>query len=231
MKSIAIITARGGSKRIPGKNIKEFCGKPIIAYSIEAAINSNLFETVMVSTDDDVIVNIARKYGAEVPFLRSKKNSDDFATTVDVLKEVLMVYKDYDYFCCLYPTAPFVTTEKLRDSFNLFHNKNADTLIPVVEFSFPPQRGFKVEEGYLSFISSKYENMRSQDLDKVYHDVGQFYWGKVNQFLKSGKLVTDNTVSFEINAVEAQDIDNEADWQIAEIKYKYIKAQSNESNN
>ena len=135
MSCLAIITARGGSKRIPKKNIKDFCGKPIIAYSIEAAISSKLFDEVMVSTDDEEIAEIAKLYGAKVPFFRSEKNSDDFATTADVLDEVINKYKNelnkkYDYICCIYPTAPFITANKLKEVYNLLILKKADTVIP-----------------------------------------------------------------------------------------------------
>lgn len=222
MKKVAIITARGGSKRIPKKNIKEFCGKPIIAYSIKAAIESNLFDEVMVSTDDDEIAEVAQKYGAKVPFKRSSETSDDFATTADVLKEVLENYKNYDYFCCLYPTAPFVTSQKLNDSFELLKKKNADSLVPVVEFSFPPQRGLVIKEDTLSFKHPECANMRSQDLESMYHDVGQFYWGKIDNFLKNEKIISDNTVAFKIDPLEAQDIDTEVDWKLAEIKFNFL---------
>ena len=149
MRRIAIITARGGSKRIPRKNIKEFCGKPILAYSIEAALASGLFDTVMVSTDDEEIAGIAKEYGAEVPFYRSEATSNDFATTNDVLLEVLAEYEkrgeQYDVACCIYPTAPFVTSEKLKDATKRLEDSDADTIIPVVAFSYPPQRAMIVE--------------------------------------------------------------------------------------
>lgn len=148
--AVAIITARGGSKRIPRKNIKEFCGKPIIAYSIEAARDSGLFEDVIVSTDDEEIARIAREYGASVPFMRSAETSDDYAGTEDVIVEVLSCLKDdgrsYDELCCLYPTAPFVTASKLRESHGLLESINVYAVITVVQFSFTPQRGFVIEE-------------------------------------------------------------------------------------
>ncbi len=154
MSSIAIITARGGSKRIPRKNIKDFLGKPIIAYSIEAALGSGVFDEVMVSTDDEEIAEIAKKYGAKVPFFRSEATSNDFATTADVILEVLDYYnknleKTFDHFICIYPTAPFVTADKLKDAYGQFKREDADSLVPVVRFSFPPQRGFKCENGII----------------------------------------------------------------------------------
>lgn len=141
MKNIAIITARGGSKRIKNKNIREFCGKPIISYSIQAALEAGCFDSVMVSTDNDEIKDIAIQYGAEVPFMRSEESSDDYATTSDVLSEVLEEYKKrkqyYTYMCCIYPTAPFVTAKKIESAMEILCNTNADSVIPVVHFPFP----------------------------------------------------------------------------------------------
>ncbi len=142
-KAVAIITARGGSKRIPHKNIKEFCGKPILAYSIEAALASGLFDRVMVSTDDEEIAEVARKYGAEVPFLRSEKTANDYATTKDVLEEVLAEYEKrgehFDTLCCIYPTAPFVTPDRLSEAMDQLEEREGDTLLPVVRFLSAPE--------------------------------------------------------------------------------------------
>lgn len=224
MKSIAIITARGGSKRIPKKNIKEFCGKPIIAYSIEAALKANCFDTVMVSTDSEEIAEIAKSYGAEVPFLRSEATSNDYATTADVLNEVIEQYsskgEQFDFMCCIYPTAPFVTAEKLNKAINTLVENNADSLMPVVAFSFPPQRGNVIRNGKLEYQYPEFSQMRSQDLEEVYHDCGQFYVCKVDAFKESGKLVTGNTVPLIMPEEEVQDIDNLTDWVLAEVKYK-----------
>ena len=226
MRRIAIITARGGSKRIPRKNIKEFCGKPILAYSIEAALASELFDEVMVSTDDREIAGIAEQYGAKVPFLRSERTSNDFATTNDVLSEVLEEYEmrgeHYDVACCIYPTAPFVTAEKLTKAVELLEESDADTLIPVVSFSYPPQRAMIVKEGRLVFEYPEYLDSRSQDLQPHYHDVGQFYVFRTEAFLVNQKLMVGNILPFEISEMEVQDIDNETDWAIAEIKYKIM---------
>ncbi|MHB2153626.1 pseudaminic acid cytidylyltransferase [Calditrichota bacterium GD2] len=227
MTKIAIIPARGGSKRIPRKNIKDFLGKPIIAYSIGAALKSELFDEVMVSTDDKEIAEVAQRYGAKVPFMRSKKNADDFATTTDVLLEVLEEYKKRDrefvYLCCIYPTAPFVTEEKLQHSFNLMVEKNADSVIPVVRFSHPIQRALRIKENKnLEYIYPENMNKRSQDLEPAYHDAGQFYWIKIKSFLKNKFLITSKTVPFVTSEMEAQDIDNEIDWEMAKIKYKLV---------
>ena len=224
MKSIAIITARGGSKRILKKNIKEFCGKPIIAYSIEAALKSKLFDVVMVSTDSEEIAAVARHYGAEVPFMRSVKTSDDFATTVDVLQEVVSEYEKrgqtFDTVCCIYPTAPFVTATKLQAAYQTFVESRADLLQPVVAFSFPPQRAFVIREGKLVYCYPECALMRSQDLEDWYHDAGQFYLYDMAAFkYKAAKGETLDIIPFELPETEVQDIDNLTDWQLAEIKY------------
>ncbi|MFA6988648.1 MAG: pseudaminic acid cytidylyltransferase [Candidatus Gastranaerophilaceae bacterium] len=226
-KNIAIITARGGSKRIPRKNILEFCGKPIIAYSIESAINSKIFKEVMVSTDDMEIAKIAKSFGANVPFYRSEKTSNDFATTTDVIEEVLLEYQkigqNFDFVCCIYPTAPFITDEKLKKSFDLIKEKNADSVIPVTKYSYPIQRALKIENGILEMIYPENLDKRSQDLTTAYHDVGQFYWLNVNKFLKTGEFFSKSTVPIEIPESEVQDIDNVEDWKMAEIKYKVMR--------
>lgn len=229
MRKIAIITARGGSKRIPRKNIREFCGKPILAYSIEAARESGLFDTVMVSTEDREIAGIARQYGAEVPFYRSERMAGDFATTNDVLLEVLEEYgkrgAHYDLGCCIYPTAPFVTADKLKCAMERLEGSDADTLIPVVNFSYPPQRAMIVKEGRLVFEYPQYLDSRSQDLEPHYHDVGQFYLFYTEAFRKNKKLMVGNILPYVVSEMEVQDIDNQTDWEIAEIKYRFMKEQ------
>lgn len=230
MRKIAIITARGGSKRIPRKNIREFCGKPILAYSIEAAVESKLFDTVMVSTDDGEIAQIARSYGAEVPFYRSESTAGDYATTNDVLLEVLEEYEKrgehYELGCCIYPTAPFVTADKLRDAMERLENSGADTLIPVVAFSYPPQRAMIVKEGRLVFEYPQYLDSRSQDLEPHYHDVGQFYLFYTQAFKQNRKLMTGDILPYVVSELEVQDIDNLTDWEIAEIKFRLMQGQN-----
>lgn len=227
MNKIAIITARGGSKRIPRKNIKDFLGKPILAYSIEAALKSGLFDTVMVSTDDEEIASIAQKYGAEVPFYRSAETANDYATTNDVLLEVLEEYEKrgmkFEMGCCIYPTAPFVTADKLRDAMKLFQASDADSLIPVVPFSYPPKRGMVIREGKLVFEYPQYLDSRSQDLETNYHDVGQFYYFRTKAFRNNRKLMVGNILPYVVSEMEVQDIDNLTDWEIAELKYKVMK--------
>jgi pseudaminic acid cytidylyltransferase len=226
--SLAIITARGGSKRIPRKNIKSFLGKPIIAYSIEAALNSGCFNEVMVSTDDEEIAKIAISLGATVPFFRSAKASDDFSTTAEVILEVLESYKNigvhFTSACCIYPTAPFVTNEKLKSAYELLIHKKVDSVIPITEFSFPILRSFMLnEDTTIQFNWPENALKRSQDLPKSYHDCGQFYFFNVESFLESKKLVMQNTAAIVMPNTEVQDIDTEEDWTLAEIKYSFTK--------
>ena len=204
MGNICIIPARGGSKRIPRKNIKPFLGKPIITYSIEAALQSGLFDEVMVSTDDEEIAEIAKQYGAKVPFLRTAKNADDFATTFDVIEEVVLLYKEalntqFDNVCCLYSCAPFVRGETLKLAYQELENKQFDTVFPVIAFNFPIQRALSKKEGKITMIDEKNLTVRSQDLEETYHDAGQFYWCKTDKLLKGKKLLTDNTGGVQIS--------------------------------
>jgi pseudaminic acid cytidylyltransferase len=226
-KAIAIITARGGSKRIPKKNIKEFCGKPIIAYSIRAALDSGIFDEVMVSTDSEEIAEIARAYGAKVPFMRSAKTSDDFATTADVLMEVLERYQEmdrtFDVMSCIYPTAPFVTPQKLQSAYDTLTKEQAVMAMPVVAFSYPPQRSYVLNGNMLEMKWKENYNKRSQDLKKMYHDAGQFYMYQVEAFVRLKGQMTESIVPVIVDEMEVQDIDNESDWKLAELKYQMIK--------
>ncbi len=220
MSSIAIITARGGSKRIPKKNIKEFCGRPIIEYSVQAALLSGVFDEVMVSTDSEEIAQIAREAGASVPFMRSEYTSSDYATTKDVLNEVLTCYaqagKVFDEMCCIYPTAPFVTAEKLKRAHEELLKTGADSVMPVVQFSYPPQRALVLRDGMLKYQYPENFSKRSQDLEPIYHDCGQFYFYRVSADLSYN---TDSFAPIIVPETEVQDIDNESDWAIAEMKY------------
>ena len=226
-KAIAIITARGGSKRIPKKNMKEFCGKPIIAYSIRAALDSGIFDEVMVSTDSEEIAEIARAYGAKVPFMRSAKTSDDFATTADVLMEVLERYQEmdrtFDVMSCIYPTAPFVTPQKLQRAYDTLTKEQAVMAMPVVAFSYPPQRSYVLNGNMLEMKWKENYNKRSQDLEKMYHDAGQFYMYQVEAFVRLKGQMTESIVPVIVDEMEVQDIDNESDWKLAELKYQMIK--------
>lgn len=230
MNAVAIITARGGSKRIPNKNRKEFLGKPILCYSIEAALDSGLFEEVMVSTDDEEIAVIAREAGASVPFMRSAEAADDFATTDEVLLEVLAEYgkrgRNFEYMACIYPTAPFVTAEKLRNAFQILKEQNASAVMPVVRFSFPPQRGMAVRDGRLVYCYPENALKRSQDLEAVYHDCGQFYLYRTEVFRACKGDPQDGYVPMVMPETEVQDIDNPEDWEIAELKYRRMEGLS-----
>jgi len=225
--AVAVITARGGSKRIPRKNIRNFNGYPIIKYSIDAAINAGCFEEVMVSTDDAEIAGISQKFGAKIPFYRSEKTSNDFAMTADVIEEVILEYqkqgRSFDYLCCIYPTAPFINPDKLRKGFELLQERDADSAIPVVRFSYPIQRALKIENDQLTMINPENMNKRSQDLMPAFHDVGQFYWVNTERFLQTKKLFSDFTVAIEVPESEVQDIDTEEDWKIAEMKYRILR--------
>lgn len=226
MVNLAIIPARGGSKRIPRKNINLFLGKPIIAYSIEAALNSKLFDEVMVSTDDNEIAEVALKYGAKVPFFRSTKNSDDYSTTMDVIKEVLSEYniKLNTYFencCCIYPTAPLIKIEHLINGYNKLITNDYSSVFSAVEFSYPIWRGLSInEDSTVKMIWPQNLNVRSQDLQKVYHDAGQWYWFKTKKITDS--FFTGKSAIIKLDETEVQDIDNLTDWKIAELKYKTL---------
>lgn len=228
MSTIAIITARGGSKRIPRKNIKEFMGKPMLVYAIEAALSSGIFDEVMVSTDDEEIAAIACRHDAHVPFLRSDKTSNDFATTYDVLEEVVLKYreqkKEYDCVCCIYPCVPFLTGDILRDAIRAKEGKKAAALMPVVRYSFPIQRAVQVsEEGWLEYREPQNAIKRSQDLKATYHDVGMFYMIDTQTLLEEKTLAPAHTLLFEMDECCVQDIDTDEDWKLAELKYKLQK--------
>ena len=223
--NLAIIPARGGSKRIPRKNIRDFLGIPIIAYSITTALNSGLFNEVMVSTDDDEIAQIAQQYGASIPFFRSSKNADDFSTTQEVLNEVLSKYKTelgktFDFCCRIYPAAPFIRQEHLKGGFDMLLQNEVASVFPGVVFSYPIWRGVvRDEKDKVKMIWPDYANSRSQDLKKVYHDAGQWSWFRVNS---NWEQPFESSAMFEIPEIEVQDIDTETDWSIAELKYRYL---------
>lgn len=221
-KCIAIIPARGGSKRIPRKNIKNFLGKPIIVYAIESALKSELFDEVMVSTDDEEIATIAKKYGGKVPFFRSAKNADDHATTFSVLEEVLITYNSVTSAACIYPTAPFVTPEKLKQAQNLLRKNNFDTVFTAMKYGHPIERALQIDEttGKIKMIDARNMNTRSQDLKDTYHDAGQFYFFNTAPILKAKSLWTKNTGALIVDELEAQDIDTLTDWKLAELKFK-----------
>lgn len=223
MKTLALITARGGSKRIPRKNVKYFFGKPIIAWSIEVVIKSGIFDEVMVSTDDEEIAKIAKDYGAKVPFLRSNENADDKAGTEEVILEVLSNYetlnKQFDIVCCIYPTTPLMTVERLIECKNKLQIEEYDTIFPILRYGHPVQRALKMNENKIQMVWPEYEDSRTQDLEPYYHDAGQYYWLNVKQFQIRKQLFSSNSGFIELSEMEAQDIDNMDDWNLAEIKF------------
>lgn len=222
MSNLAIITARGGSKRIPRKNIKDFLGKPIIAYTIETALKSKLFSEVMVSTDNDEIAEIAKSYGASVPFMRSEKTANDFATTTDAILEVLENYDtEFENACCIYPTAPFISIKVLQHSLQQLQANRFDTVFPVVRYSYPIQRSLYTDKENIKMVWPEYLSSRSQDLEVRFHDAGQFYWFNVKTYQNKKKLFTDNSGFIELSELEVQDIDTETDWALAEFKYRF----------
>lgn len=227
-KNLCIIPARGGSKRIPRKNIQLFKGKPIISYSIVAAIESGLFDEVMVSTDDMEIAEIAQTFNASVPFMRSAENSNDFATTAAVILEVVHDYKkagkEFDNICCIYPTAPFVTSDRLLEGFEFIQN-GADSVLPILSFDYPIWRSFKMNENEcLEYNWVEFINARSQDLPKTYHDSGQWYWLKRSKLEETGKMIFENTKGIILRSFEAHDIDTLDDWKLAELKYEFLRS-------
>ena len=227
MKKIAIIPARAGSKRVPHKNIKPFLGKPMMTYPITAALDSGEFDEVMVSTDSEEFAEIARSYGAHVPFLRSAETANDYATTGDVMVEVLNKYhdlgQDFDILCCMYPAAVFVTPENLHEAIEKLIKEDADCVSPVVQYGYPPQRAYRVKpDGTYEYIHPEYERTRTQDLEPIYHDVGQYYIYNVKRFLNK-ELQTGKNLPVFMDEGMVQDIDTPADFEMAEMKYrKYI---------
>lgn len=227
MKILAIIPARGGSKRIPRKNMKKFMDKPIIAYSIESALQAKVFDEVMVSTNDQEIVKIALEYGVKVPFIRTEQTANDFATLADVVEEVVLNYEElgqkFDYICCILPTAPFLTSQRLVESLSLLVEGKYDSVTPVLRFSYPIQRALQIDSSNkLSMIWSENLKKRSQDLLPTYHDCGQFYWMRTNAFLREKSFFMKNGGAIVLLEKEVQDIDTLEDWELAELKYKIL---------
>jgi len=227
MRALCIIPARGGSKRIPRKNIKPFMGKPIIAYSIDAALKSGVFDEVMVSTDDEEIAGIARQYGASVPFMRSAEASNDYATTVDVLLEVMDRYKEkgmsFDMICCLYSTAPFVTSERLKNAVDQITD-DVDACFTIVQYSYPIQRSLRINgAGCVEMKFPEHLKSRTQDLEKVFHDAGQFYFVRAEALCREHTVWCKRTRPLILSELEVQDLDTETDWQLAEMKYQLLR--------
>ncbi len=224
MSTLAIIPARGGSKRIPKKNIKDFLGKPMISYAIEAAKNSKIFDEIMVSTDDYEIAEIAKLHGASVPFMRSEKTASDTATTFDVLNEVICEYKkqgkQFDITCCIYPCVPFLKSSTLKDA--LSKMDGFDGLMPVCKYPVPIEWAMRIENGLLVPNDRAAQNIRSQDIETKYFDVGMFYFCKTEKLYENNSMCPNRTAAYIIDESQCQDIDTMEDWNVAELKYKAL---------
>ena len=230
MTRLAIIPARGGSKRIPRKNIKEFHGKPMIAWSIQVALESGCFDEVWVSTDDEEIAAVAQVYGAKVPFLRPAYLSDDFATTADVMSHAVEEFGKInhalpDYICCLYATAPFVTKADLVQGLEkIKNNSNLNYVFSATTYPFPIQRAIKLNEyDTVEMFSPQYFNVRSQDLEEAWHDAGQFYWGTAEAWLNKAMIFSTQSRVVELPRFRVQDIDTQEDWDRAVWLFKAIQ--------
>lgn len=223
-KTLAFIPARGGSKRIPHKNIKDFCGKPMMQYSIEAALDSGVFDEVMVSTESESVATLGKAMGASVPFLRSAENANDLSTVAQVTMELMEAYRnigqDFESVCCIYATAPFVTGDTLKKAYEMHMALESDCVLSVVEFSFPPLRGMVKEGEFIHMKWPEHMQTRSQDLQPFYHDAGQFALMRTCSFLTQKVMMMEKTIPFLLPETQVQDIDNETDWEIAELKYK-----------
>ena len=227
--NVAIIPARGGSKRIPRKNIKEFCGKPMIAWSIEAALQNAAIDRVIVSTDDTEIAEISRAFGAEVPFTRPHSLSDDFTGTVPVIKHAVQSLieqgANFSNVCCIYATAPFVNSDDLDEGLRKLVRYECDYVFSVASYVFPIQRSLKLaENGYVEMFFPENYSERSQDLEEAWHDAGQFYWGKKNTWLSGIALFSSKSLPVFLPRYRVQDIDTPEDWERAEWLFKSLMA-------
>jgi len=225
---IAVIPARGGSKRIPRKNIKDFCGRPMIAWAISTAKESGLFEHIVVSTDDEEIAESARSWGAETPFVRPADLADDLTPTVPVIAHAVKSCLDSrwvpDYVCCIYPCVPFLQVSDLAAALDLAQEQDADFVYPVTEYAHPIQRAMQLLPGNkMQFFRPEYELTRTQDLEKAYHDAGQFYWGKASAWLAHKKMHTDG-LGMPIPNWRVVDIDSLDDWKRAEYIFQAMNS-------
>lgn len=225
---LAVIPARGGSKRIPRKNIREFCGKPMIAWSIEAALQSGCFDRVLVSTDDLEIAQIAVAYGAEAPFVRPAELSDDYVGTIPVIAHAINWQKQNGEpaadVCCIYATAPFIRITDLRAGYEQLQEPGCDYAFTVTSFEFPIQRAFRITpQGRVEMFDTEQAEKRSQDLEEAYHDAGQFYWGRAQAWLEHRQIFSRQSVPVILPHYQVQDIDTLDDWLSAEIKFQSLK--------
>ena len=226
--NIAVIPARGGSKRIPRKNIKLFAGKPMIEHSIQVAIESKVFDKIIVSTDDHEIAEVAKSCGAEVPFFRPEKLSDDYATTTEVISHAIEYFKgnglQLKAVCCIYATAPFIQVEDLKKAESIFRTGNWQYVFSATSFGFPIFRSIKKNEnGSVEMFYPEYFNTRSQDLPEAYHDAGQFYWGKPEAWLEGKRIFDTWSTIVQLPRWRVQDIDTMEDWERAEKLYRIMK--------
>lgn len=224
---VCIIPARGGSKRIPRKNIKPFAGLPIIAYSIKAAQASGLFDRVIVTTDDEEIASVARSFGAEIPFMRPKELSDDHTPTIPVIAHAIQTLQtngmDITHACCIYATAPFVRADDICEAYNALKTHDKQYAFPVTTFPFPIQRGVKRDsEGNIEMFNPEHFATRSQDLEEAYHDVGQFYWGTADAWIEGKPIFSDAATTIVLPRHLVQDIDTLEDWTRAELMHKVL---------
>lgn len=225
---LCVIPARGGSKRIPRKNIKEFFGKPMIAWSIEAAKKSECFDRIIVSTDDEEIATVSQKYGADVPFLRPKCLADDYAGTTPVIAHAIKWQNEHgeetSEACCLYATAPFVHVGDLQKGLALLVETKSDYAFSVTSYSFPIQRAVRItKDNRVEMFQPEYFNSRSQDLEQAWHDAGQFYWGRSESWLSEKKIFSEFSIPIQIPRYRVQDIDTQEDWDRAVLLFKAIK--------
>lgn len=225
--NIALIPARGGSRRIPGKNIKPFFGKPIITYSIKAAQQAGVFDRLIVSTDSPEIAAVANEYGAETPFMRPAEIADDFATTAAVVKHGIEWLQENgvtpEHVCCLYATAPFVSSAELRKGYDLLVSRQVSSVFPVTSYASPIFRGLKIaQDGHLEMIWPEHELTRSNDLPEAYHDAGQFYWLAAQVFMETNQIYGKDALPLILPRYLVQDIDTPEDWQLAELMYEVL---------
>lgn len=228
---LAVIPARGGSKRIPRKNIKPFCGKPMIAWSIEAALQSGCFDAVVVSTDDAEIAEVARIHGATVPFMRPAELADDHAGTIPVIRHAIEWHQQHgqepNQVCCIYATAPFVHAEDLQRGLRVLDETGCDYAFSVTSYAFPIQRAIRVTpQGRVEMFHPEHFNTRSQDLEEAFHDAGQFYWGQASAWLAGKPIFSRDTAPVILPRHRVQDIDTPEDWVRAEWMFKALQAQA-----
>lgn len=225
---LAVIPARGGSKRIPRKNIKPFCGKPMIAWSIVAALESECFDAVIVSTDDAEIANTARQYGASVPFVRPDELSDDYTGTIPVIQHAIEWHRQHgqmpDDVCCIYATAPFIWAVDIQKGLTILQETRCDYAFSVTSYAFPIQRAVRITpQGRIEMFQPEHFNTRSQDLEEAFHDAGQFYWGRTDTWLAAKSIFTPDSAPVVLPRYRVQDIDTVEDWTRAEWMYKAMQ--------